>query len=208
MEKRYKYPRTPHLHTSPGYTADDVFSAADLSGPVVVTEKMDGECTTLYRDGLHARSIDSKYHPSRNWIKEYHATFAHDIPTNMRICGENLYAQHSIKYDGLKSYFAVFGIYVQDYCLSWKDTVEWCELIGLNTVPVLYLGKAQTEKFYHDTWYYSVLPRESEGFVVRNTDWFYTEEFSNNVAKWVRPHHVQTDKHWMHKEVVPNKLVS
>ena len=27
-----------------------------------------------------------------------------------------------------------------------------------------------------------------------------------NVAKWVRPNHVQTDEHWMWKDVVPNKL--
>lgn len=40
-----------------------------LKGPVVITEKMDGENTTLYRDGLHARSLDSRHHPSRNWVK-------------------------------------------------------------------------------------------------------------------------------------------
>lgn len=56
---RTHYPRTAHLPWSPGATSDDV-RIADLSGltgrEVVVTEKLDGENTTLYADGLHARS--------------------------------------------------------------------------------------------------------------------------------------------------------
>ena len=55
---RTHYPRTPHLPWSPGATPDDV-RAGDpgaLRGrEVVVTEKLDGENTTLYRDGMHAR---------------------------------------------------------------------------------------------------------------------------------------------------------
>lgn len=206
MEPRYKYPRTPHLPSSPGFSSDDVFSAEDLSGPVVVTEKMDGECTTLYRDGLHARSIDSKSHPSRDWIKEFHSSFAHEIPHNMRICGENLYAKHSISYNNLSSYFVVFSIWAEDVCLSWNHTVEWCELLNLKTVPVLYLGEAQNERVYYENWYYSTFPRPSEGFVVRNTNEFLMSDFSINIAKWVRKNHVQTDKHWMSKAVVPNQI--
>jgi hypothetical protein len=64
-----RYPRTPHLPWSPGATPDDV-RAGDLSGllgrEVVVTEKPDGENTTLYADGVHARSLDSAHHPSRS----------------------------------------------------------------------------------------------------------------------------------------------
>ena len=69
---RTHYPRTPHLPWSPGAASDDV-RVADLSGllgrEVVVTEKLDGENTTLYADGLHARSLDSAHHPSRAWVK-------------------------------------------------------------------------------------------------------------------------------------------
>jgi len=36
---------------------------------VVVTEKMDGENTTMYCDNIHARSIDGRHHPSRDWVK-------------------------------------------------------------------------------------------------------------------------------------------
>ena len=54
---RIKYPRTPHLPWSLGATNDDV-KQRDLSHfvgkQVVVTEKMDGENTTLYNDYIHA----------------------------------------------------------------------------------------------------------------------------------------------------------
>jgi hypothetical protein len=35
-----------------------------------------------------------------------------------------------------------------------------------------------------------------EGVVIRNAGEFPVDEFSNNVCKWVRPNHVQTDEHW------------
>jgi hypothetical protein len=45
-----------------------------------------------------------------------------------------------------------------------------------------------------------------EGYVVRVADAYAFDEFKNSVAKWVRPAHVQTDTHWMHAQIVPNKL--
>lgn len=45
-----------------------------------------------------------------------------------------------------------------------------------------------------------------EGFVVRKIEQFHYQDFSQNVAKWVRSNHVQTDEHWMHREVIPNSL--
>jgi hypothetical protein len=59
---RIKYPRTPHLPWSPGATSDDIYQGNTSyfeNKVVVVTEKMDGENTSIYRDFVHARSIDS-----------------------------------------------------------------------------------------------------------------------------------------------------
>ena len=65
----------------------------------------------------------------------------HEIPEGWRICGENLYARHSILYDGLKSYLYVFSVWNErNECLSWDETVEWCELLGLECADVLYRG--------------------------------------------------------------------
>lgn len=204
--QRYKYPRTRHLPWSPGASHDDLI--ADEVEPfvgqrVIVTEKMDGENTTLYRDHLHARSIDGRHHPSRNWVKALHARIAHEIPEGWRVCGENLYAQHSIVYEALPSYFMLFSVWDADnHCLDWDSTVEWADLLGLETVPVLYDGEFDPE------WLQALdldLQR-CEGYVVRLASGFAYADFGKSVAKWVRANHVQTDQHWMHQEVVPNGI--
>jgi RNA ligase len=108
MSQRYKYPRTPHLSFSPGVSEDDIQLNSNqifANSDIVITEKLDGENTTFYPDYLHARSLDSRHHPSRTWVKALHASIAHNIPLGWPICGENLYARHSIAYKNLKSYF-------------------------------------------------------------------------------------------------------
>ncbi len=205
--RRYKYPRTPHLPWSPGATKDDVrcVSADIFSGEeVVITEKMDGENTTLYSDLSHARSVDSRHHPSRDWLKRLHAEIAHEIPVGWRICGENLYAQHSVVYDKLKSYFYGFAIWNdKNVCLSWSDTMEWFRLLGLCAPSVLYRGiwdEALVRSIDIDI-------KAVEGYVVRLDDEFHYDLFNRCVAKWVRTGHVQTNKHWMHAEIKANGLL-
>ncbi len=119
---RKKYPRTPHLPWSSGATSDDV-RIVDLAGfegrRVVVTEKLDGENTSLYRDGMHARSIDSRHHPSRDWVKGLQARIGYEIPDGWRLCGENMYARHSVAYDDLESFFYLFSVWNgRDECLA------------------------------------------------------------------------------------------
>lgn len=207
MSNYKKYPRTPHLPWSPGVSSDDVriLDATIFQGrEVVVTEKMDGENTTLYRDHIHARSLDSRHHPSRDWVKQWHASIAYSIPQDWRVCGENLYAQHSVAYSQLASYFYGFSVWNdENTCLSWADTEEWFELLGVHSVPVLYRG----------IWDEAVIRAVKvetgavEGYVVRLADAFSYEDFKYSVAKWVRPNHVQTDQHWMFAELVANGLL-
>ena len=205
---RHKYPRTPHLPWSPGASPDDLLldSLDCFSGrEVVITEKLDGENTTLYPEGLHARSIDGRHHPSRDWVKSLHGSIRHLIPAGFRVCGENLYARHSIAYEELRSYFYVFSIWNQDnLCLRWDETLEWSELLGLEVVPTLLRGRwdeAATRALALDF-------LRQEGYVVRTTAAFAYDDFGRHVAKWVRTGHVQTDEHWMFSEVVPNRLAA
>lgn len=206
--RRFKYPRTRHLPWSPGAGPDDLISEQVehfVGQRVIVTEKMDGENTTLYRDHSHARSLDGRHHPSRTWLKAMHASIAHELPEGWRLCGENLYARHSIAYEALPSYFMLFSVWDADNrCLDWDSTVEWAELLGLETVPVLYDGVFDAE-WLHGLDLDLDLDR-CEGYVVRLASSFDYAEFGESVAKWVRPNHVQTDQHWMHQEVVPNGL--
>lgn len=208
MEDRLKYPRTPHLPWSPGATEDDrIMQNANLfffEQEVVVTEKMDGECSTISREYTHARSVTSCNHPSRHWLKTFHGGMAHNIPENFRICGENMYAEHSLSYNDLESYFLVFSIWEKNRCLDWDTTLEYAELLGLTMVPVLWRGIWSEKKVR------SIIDgldlEKQEGVVVRRIQSFLHCDFGANLAKWVRKDHVQTDEHWMSKPVIPNKL--
>ena len=208
MQKRIKYARTFHLPYSFGRTSDDKVLQSDehfVGKRVIITEKMDGENTTMYPDYIHARSIDGRSHPSRDWVKQFHATIAHDIPFGMRICGENIYAVHSIAYHDLKSYFYGFSMWEDQKCLSWDDTIEYFNLIGIIPVNVLFDGiyeGEQTGLMIID----KLDLEKQEGFVVRLADEFTYDNFSKSVAKFVRASHVQTDVHWMQAEIKPNKL--
>ncbi|WP_411574326.1 RNA ligase family protein [Streptomyces fradiae] len=203
---RTHYPRTPHLPWSPGAADDDV-RVGDLSGfagrEVVVTEKLDGENTTLYADGLHARSLDSAHHPSRAWVKALHGRIAHAIPEGYRVCGENMYARHSIPYDGLDSYFYGFSVWDElGWCPGWDYTVAFLRDLGVPTPRVLWRGVFDERALRR----LAVDTRTTEGYVVRTADGFMAEDFGRRVAKWVRPVHVRTGTHWMHAAVTPNRL--
>ncbi|RXE86271.1 MULTISPECIES: RNA ligase family protein [Pseudoalteromonas] len=204
---RIKYPRTPHLVWSKGITSDDVRCANTehfKNKQVVVTEKMDGENTTLYADYLHARSLDSRFHPSRSWVKALQAQIGLKIPKGWRICGENLYAKHAIHYQKLPSYFLAFSVWnASNECLSWDDSQAIFNELGLHNPKVLYRG-AWCEKTIKSI---VVDTNLQEGYVVRVADAFHYDEFVNCVAKWVRSDHIVSDKHWMHSVITPNKLM-
>ncbi|HEV2640170.1 MAG TPA: RNA ligase family protein [Actinocrinis sp.] len=202
---RAHYPRTPHLPWSPGATSDDM-RTTDLSGlrgrEVVVTEKLDGENTTLYRDGLHARSLDSAHHPSRAWVKALQARIGPEIPPQWRVCGENVFARHSLAYQNLDSWFYGFSVWDGDTCLGWDRTVRYLHRLGVPTPRVLWRGgfdERALRKLRLDL-------SAQEGYVVRAVAEFERADFGARVAKWVRSGHVQTDVHWMQAAVVENGL--
>lgn len=207
-----KYPRTHHLPHSPGMHDDDRMheSMKQWEGrQVVVTLKMDGENTTMYRDHVHARSVDSGSHPSRAWVKNFWASIAHEIPEDWRICGENLYAAHSIAYLSLPSYFLGFSVWNErNFCLPWDESLEIFRLLGIQQVPVLWEGE------FSETVIREELPRmlnydHDEGFVLRTRDGFTSANFRRFVGKFVRPEHIKTTKHWMRGQaVVKNGLAS
>lgn len=205
---RTHYPRTTHLPWSPGVTSDDLRAAgadglAGLAGrEVVVTEKLDGENTTLYADGLHARSLDSGHHPSRAWVKGLQSRIGGGIPAGWRVCGENMYARHSLAYEELDAWFYAFSVWDGDHCLDWDRTVAFLRGLGVPAPRVLWRGvfdERALRKLRLDT-------ARQEGYVVRTVAGFEQADFGRRVAKWVRGGHVQTDTHWMYAQVVPNGL--
>jgi hypothetical protein len=206
-----KYPRTHHLPWSEGMHNDDrMLKTLEhfLGKEVVVTVKKDGENTSMYSDFYHARSIDGRSHSSRDWVKNMWGKIRNDIPVGWRICGENLYAQHSIVYEDLLSYFYGFSIWNErNKCLSWDETLEYFALLGITPVEELYRGVFD-ERLIRGLYNSKTDWATCEGYVVRLAGEFDYRDFRHSVAKFVRKGHVQTSKHWMHgQRIKPNGLI-
>lgn len=207
-----KYPRTFHVPWSQTVTDDDkkLSNMDHFEGQqVVVTEKMDGENTTIYHNGyVHARSLSSDYHPSRTWVKQLAAKIAFQIPKNWRLCGENMFAKHSLAYNDLPGYFLLFAIYDENNtCLSWEDTVSYANLLQIPLVPSIYQGIYDQEKIIDAYKGQSIYGKEAEGYVIRLQSSFDYQDFKTSVAKMVRENHVQTNKHWSQQSIVKNQLL-
>ena len=203
----YKYPRTYHLPWSPGVTDDDkvIKDISIFNGrEIVISEKLDGENTSLYPDYIHARSIDGRNHWSRDWVKNFHSKIIGDIPEGYRICGENLYAKHSIGYTNLSSYFYGFSIWNDDTCLNWDETLEWFKLMGIQPVNILYRGMFDEKvvRNLQNTLDFS----KQEGYVLRVVDQFKMNQFKSSVAKYVRKNHILSSNHWMYDKIEKNQL--
>jgi hypothetical protein len=94
----------------------------------------------------------------------------------------------------------------QNNCLGWDETVEWVDLLGLTTVPVLYEGLFD-ENILRGLW----RPQhqngdEMEGWVMRTRDGFPYRDFGRHVAKFVRASHVRTTDHWTQGEMIENRV--
>lgn len=195
-----KYGRTFHLPHSPGINDDDkaLKNYDNFEGKrVVISSKMDGENTTCYSDGhVHARSIDSRGGEDRAWVKKFLIeNVCFNLPEGWRVCGENVWAQHSIAYDSLPSYFLGFSIWNEkNICLSWKETLEWFELLDITPVPVLAVDNFSLDIL--KTVEAGLQYEKDEGYVVRVEEEFSFRDFKTSVAKWVRANHVTTTKHW------------
>jgi len=214
-----KYPKTSHLPWGQGASRDDKILKSIkhfIGKEIVVTEKMDGENASLYFDGYsHARSLDSVNHPSRNWLKKFWSERYFKLPYGCRVCGENLYARHTLGYDSLPTYFMGFSIWEGNECKSWDETMFWFDELGITPVPVLYRGVFDENKLISLVNEMDLTVKE--GYVIRVVDSFTVdfsdtknddEQFSKYIAKFVRKGHVNDDTdHWMNKEIIKNGMI-
>ncbi len=206
---RYKYPKTLHLPGS-NCTDDDKFTTLDpfIGVPIVITEKMDGENTTLYSDGyVHARSVDGKSHPSQSWVRNWWSSKVAQILTidkDYRVCGENLYAKHGIFYEDLPDYFLGFSVWEGSRCCPWEFTQQYFKTYGIQSVPVLMQGTFQTHAEFR-----RFIDLKScgvkEGFVIRVQDPFHIDDFQQNVAKYVLPDFKKSSQTW-NGQIQKNKI--
>lgn len=214
---RVKYARTFHLPWSPGMNRDDrmMTDANIFNGQrVMIMEKMDGENTTMMRDIIHARSLDTDSHPSRNWVKNLWAQIGYQLPEDWRLCGENLYAKHAIHYskaneNALESYFLAFSIWNEkNMCLDWDETLEWFGLLGLKTPTIFYDGIYDVDFITDLNKKMEANPNTIEGYVIRLTREYHYSEFRNVCGKYVRKNHVQNNHgHWSTQKIIKNELI-
>lgn len=205
-----KYPRSMHFPFSPGTTSDDRISS-DYSmfenRENVYTEKLDGQNDCISKLGVHARSHATfTEHPWDRAIWEIHTRIKNSLNSNEYIFGENMYAIHSLEYSKLTSPFYMFGVRVNDEWLSYDDMLEYAYILELPTAPLLFRGTTDDvkSKVLELVKQPSVLDAHDvvngtemmEGLVCRNSSSFKQDVFSDNLLKWVRKDHVNTDVHW------------
>jgi len=180
---------------------------------VMICEKLDGENTTWYQDRMTARSLETAPHPSRNWVKNLWAQVGYQIPEGWRVCGENMYAKHAIHYsiangNALDTYFYMFSIWNEmNMCLSWDETKEWAELLGLTLVPVYYEGLYDIDVIADLNKKMEENPNTVEGYVIRLSREYHYSEFREVCGKYVRQNHVQNNHgHWTQQKIIKNEL--
>jgi len=213
-----KYPTTlysPNSYIPPNHHRD-IGKIQDLVGlPLVITKKMDGSNTKLNRQIVAARNGQSADHKSFDMLKAWHAEIKNKIPENLDLFGEWLYAKHSIHYkDNLKlhAYFQLFAAYntKTEMWQSWKQIEKLSNKIGCETVPVIGYITTNVEDWFIEKIIkeeaQKVISQGHEGIIIRSTFEFHHSQFGENVMKYVRPNHVQTDKHWKDQKITKNEV--
>ena len=219
-----KYPRTYHLPYSPGATKDDKklqdgWFENYRGKEIVITEKLDGENIHMTQKDCYARSDGA---PTRSpWSRNIwdpqeglYWKIKSLIGPNETIFGENLYGEHSIHYNKLTDYFHLFAANDGFNWYSWDNVKGFAQIMDIPHVPELWRGIVYKEKDLEElvnkfVYVPSIFGDQREGVVIRLAKSFPIEDFSKYICKWVRPNHVQTDKHWTRnwKKAELNKII-
>lgn len=212
-----KYPRTYHLTFSPGGTNDDKKIKSNnifLNKEVIITAKLDGSNLCLSNTNVYARTHSGPpKHKSFDLAKSFHNEIKLNIPDNLYIYCEYLFAKHSIHYNKLPSYFMIFNILdiSKNIWLSWDEIINISNDLNMQTAPLLFRGNFTSEKVLQEEIIKLSNQKEfesdeREGIVIRVAESFSNDNFNKSVAKMVRICHVKTSKHWKDQEIIKNKL--
>ncbi len=198
-----KHPSTPYLDISQTANEKVVVTQSFIGERVTITEKMDGEITSIYPDGsFHARSLDSGAAWQRDVIHSYLSSIVSAMRYDEHFVFENMYAKHTIEYDDLESYLYLLYIVRGGVVISHEQTRMIASKIGLAMPKVLFSGvfKSRTAN--------EVITGGDfrEGFVIRTNRSFPYARLGPYTAKYVVSGFAQTDVHWTQSEPKKNKL--
>jgi hypothetical protein len=111
--------------------------------------------------------------------------------------------------NALQTYFYMFSIWNdKNICLSWDETEEYAELLGLTLVPVFYRGIWDMDYINELNKKMENNPDTIEGYVVRLSREYHYSEFRNVCGKYVRKNHVQNNHgHWSAQKIIKNEMI-
>lgn len=187
----YKAPRTPHLPWSAGRGPGEFeLTEKELEGwggrEVVVTLKLDGALASIYHGGyVHGRRVTTFEATEGDRIKSLAAEVGWDLPTGFRVVGASLSPTTRNLSPHPRGFFPVFSVWRAGECLPWSETLEWAELLGLTTPPVLYQGPWQPGVIRTLDWA-GFEGGPMDGYVVRPAGSFSLREYRSQVGKFVR----------------------
>ena len=174
---------------------------------VTITEKADGGCTILNQGQPWSRASGAP--ATEGWfamVRKWHSWKTSTLPESESIYGEDLFGIHSIDYGKIpeNKTFRAFNYLRGNRFLSYDDRERLFEDLELESVPLVFRGMfdnlADLSTFLSEE-----IKRPSrltgngaprEGFVIQKTGDFAFSEFADNVCKYVRADHVQSDSHW------------
>ncbi|RQM26291.1 hypothetical protein B5M09_003463 [Aphanomyces astaci] len=220
-----KFPRTKHLLPTAGISRDDlVFDPLDASAflrtPIVCQEKVDGANLGLFLSPDFQVVAQNRSHYTTSetapqfkgldvWIQVHQFELCELLspPGRYVLYGEWLYAQHSIAYTNLPSYFLAFDMYDRELECFWsvERLQQALDETSIHMVPTVFTGtyssmeQLKTLLETKSQFYDGVV----EGVVIRKE----ANQQLHAKAKLVRDDFIQhIDKHWTTKGVVKNHL--
>lgn len=166
---------------------------------IIITEKLDGTCVSVVRDGDEIipalrsghRADTSPYamhqefdkYVNKNW-----STFIMLLDKGERIVGEWMAQAHGIRYNRLTDFFFAFDIRRDREWISYEVLKQRCEYVGISVVPLLYYGPQLAVEYVQRLTNRSAFrnKRPAEGVVLRRE----MHGRLMDMAQYVRSDHV------------------
>lgn len=211
MTDFFRFPSTPYLFAPAGVDirADKVLTdaerAAFLDQPLHVEEKLDGENLGISFDGdvlrfqtrgSYVSAGGRRFRGIDTWIRPRRARLVDAIGTDLILFGEWCAVQHSVRYERLPDWFALFDVYQRSTGRFWEPALrdELARDLGLAIVPFLAVGRFDGAGLVELLGVSRYGHEPMEGIVARAL----ADDSPVPRAKLVRAEFVQEiDEHWM-----------
>jgi len=200
-ENWVSHPSIPYLDNSPSQGRLGIFLSAFIGEHITVTEKMDGEITSLYKSGyFHSRSLTRTPHWSRTRFSAKALEYALILKDGESLVFENMQGTHTVEYNDLESYHYLLYFIRGRVVRSVKETTKTAEANGLTMPTVLFSGVLKSHRDLVG------LAGYREGYVIRLSRSFPYDQLSRFSGKCVVGGFVQSDEHWFAGRKKENQL--